>query len=75
MGVPRPKLPDWDLYRAAFNHLEWDSFVTWLLSLPWEHPHQVLVIVKGETDDRPSVWEIVDGRLVAITGDAPLELP
>jgi hypothetical protein len=70
-----PKFPEWDMYGAAFNYLEWDRFARWLTSLPFEYPDQVLVIAKGENHDRPSVWQIVDGRLDALIGDPLSELP
>ena len=69
------KVPEWTLYGAAFNYLDWSGFVEWLESLPFEYPSEVMVIAKGETDDLPSIW-VMDQRgsslhLAPVFGDVP----
>lgn len=58
------KVPECDVYAAAFNHLNWEKFRSWIESLPWISRNQVLVLVKGESDRSFSVWQFQGERLV-----------
>lgn len=50
------KVPECDVYAAAFNHLDWDQFKTWLESLPWIDRSVVLVLRMRDGDKSFSVW-------------------
>lgn len=55
-GFGGDKVPQWYMYGAAINRLQWSVFKDWLETLPWTRPELVMVIISGEDDIRPAIW-------------------
>ena len=60
------KVPEVDVWAAAFNYVADYRIIDHVAACPWKEPEYVQVFIQGQEEDRFTVYEFRDGALVAV---------
>jgi hypothetical protein len=62
-----PKYPEFELWAAAFNHLDRSALLAALEECPWTNPAGVQVLMQGQDDEAFGLWMFQGGRLCEVS--------